>query len=100
MSHGIFKFTQFGNCAAQIRKCEIANQFQNRNPISKLCSAIWNFWYSSSVQEASIISDSVLKHFEKNAVPVKTSKVIAKDKGQKMVRPLKSDPVAHCSRFG
>ena len=30
----ICKFTQFRNCAVQIRNYEIANQFQNGNPIS------------------------------------------------------------------
>ena len=36
MFRAICKFTQFRNCPAQIRNCEIGNQFRNWKPISKL----------------------------------------------------------------
>ena len=38
MFRAICKFTQFWNCAVQIRNSAIANQFQNGSLISKLCS--------------------------------------------------------------
>ena len=44
MFRAIWKFTQFPNCAAQIRNCEIANQFQNCKPISKLHGQVYAIW--------------------------------------------------------
>ena len=78
------------------------NQFWNRNPISKLRSSISKFRYSRQsehVQEAQepIIIDTVLKHSAKNAISIETNKMILKDKGQKIVQPLKIDTVANHS---
>ena len=46
MFRAICKFTQFRNCAAQIRNCENGNQFQNWNPILK-----WRITLAVRVQE-------------------------------------------------
>ena len=83
MFRAISKFTQFWNCVAQIRNYAIANQFPNRNPISK-------FWYrrrrkDAQEAQASIISGSVLKHLAKSDIPVEVSKMIPKDKKQKIM---------------
>ena len=51
------------------------------------------------MQEAQtlIISDSILKHPEKNAIPTETSKTISKEKEQKIMRSRKIDTLAHRS---
>ena len=50
--------------------------------------------------QASLISDSVLKRYVKNAIPIEMSKTISKDKGQKIEHSLKIDTVAHRSSCG
>ena len=106
---GICKFTQFWNCAAQIRNYVVANQVRNGNPNFELAQLDFEiarrnlkFRYRQRrkyVQEAqaSIVSDSVWKRLAKNAIP---SKTILKDKGQKIMRLLKINTVAHCSSSG
>ena len=50
--------------------------------------------------QASIITNSILKHSAKNAIPIEMSITILKDKEQKIVLPLKSDTVAHSPSSG
>ena len=73
-------------CCAN-RNCVIANQFWNRNLISKPQNMILKLCYKILVQrrdhmqeaQASIISNNVLKRSAKNAIPIETSKTILKD---------------------
>ena len=102
MFRAFCKFTQFRNCAAQIRNCEIANRFRNGNPISKLRSAILKFryswrrdrvyrWWAQEIR-TSIISDRVLKRSAKNAMPIETTK---RAKRSRKIRDRRS---CDCSR--
>ena len=95
----ICKFMQFWNCTAQIRNFEIANQFE-RGIWFRNCAVKFRYrrrrdhkywWWVQEIQ-TSIISDSVLKR--PVFWSVLQSKMISKDKGQKIMRLLKSDPIA------